>query len=301
LFVLNGVQPESLLCAVVDGHEHKGHHGRVHTSQHLHGNHAVRTCAFSQPSSVAHGMHMQSCNGSFSSISLSFACCLAGGDQQQQQRRRSNSVYLPACWTWHSTDWQHQLPQLDWQVVSAAYQATHPGLAQQWAALFLQLGAVSVPPLVPSVVSRAELQQQKQQVRGAGDADAYSGSATAAAAAQTAVAAAAGGPKDVAGDAMDVEHSKEQPAATPAAAAAGTRTARRVKFEPADDETAARTGRKDEQGSSTEAALLDWCCPDLEALLQGMPAVQQALSSSSSSSGNVQSGDELAQHATLYR
>jgi hypothetical protein len=86
--------------------------------------------------------------------------------------------------------------------------------------------------------------------------------------------------------------------AEPAAArAAGARTARQVRFESADD-TAAGTSRKDEHGSGSGAALLDWCCPDIEALLASMPAVQQARSSSSS---EVQSGDKLAQHAALCR
>jgi hypothetical protein len=74
-----------------------------------------------------------------------------------------------------------------------------------------------------------------------------------------------------------------------------------VRFEAADDTTAG-AGRTDEQGSSDGAALLDWCCPDLETLLASMPAVQRARSSSSSSSSvEVQSGDDLVQYATLCR
>jgi hypothetical protein len=96
---------------------------------------------------------------------------------------------------------------------------------------------------------------------------------------------------------MDVEPTGEQPAATPAAAA--TRTARRVRFETTDD-TAAGAGRTIEQGSNNAAALLDWCCPDLEALLGSMPAVQRACSSNSSCI-EVQSGDDFVQHATLCR
>jgi hypothetical protein len=75
-----------------------------------------------------------------------------------------------------------------------------------------------------------------------------------------------------------------------------------VRFEAADDTTAAGAGLTDEQAGSTGAALLDWCCPDLESLLASMPAVQRARSSSSSSSSvQLQSGDELAQHAALCR
>lgn len=85
--------------------------------------------------------------------------------EQQWQRPRlcSSSVYLPAYWAWHGIDWQQDLPQLDWQVVSDAYQATHPELAQQWVGLFLQLGVVSMPPVVPRVVAWEDLTQAVKQ------------------------------------------------------------------------------------------------------------------------------------------
>jgi hypothetical protein len=240
-------------------------------------------------------------------------------------------VYLPPSFTRHATDWQQQLPQLDWQVISAAYQEAHPGLSDQWGTLFLQLGAVSVPSLVPRVVNRVELLQQQQQLLqqiGSGDSTSMPGTlGLTDAAAAPAAAAAAGNADDrrqqqqsaptsnadaaaVAGVTMsdaaamdaDIDTNKQQLTTPPAAAAAevaaaAVHTARRVRFEAADvpsDET-------NTSSSSSNGTLIDWWCPDLEALLRSMPAMQHTSSSSSSSSSEVLKADVMLQHAALCR
>jgi hypothetical protein len=235
---------------------------------------------------------------------------------------------LPASLTWHATDWQQQLPQLDWQVISAAYQEAHPGLTDLWGPLFLQLGAVSVPPLVPRVVNKVELlrrqqQQQLQQV-GSGDSTSMPGTLGLTDTAAAPAAAAAAGIADdrrqqqqsaptsnadaaaVAGVTMsdaiamdvDVDTNKQQlttpPPAAAGVAAAAVRTARRVRFEAADVQL-----DEHDNSNSSSGAVVDWWCPDLEALLSSMPAMQHT--SSSSSSSEASQVDVVLQHAALCR
>lgn len=51
------------------------------------------------------------------------------------------------------------------QVVSPLYQQLHPGLDKEWSALFVQLGARSLPSAVPRTISSSKLQRQQARLQ----------------------------------------------------------------------------------------------------------------------------------------
>eukprot|EP00775_Hariotina_reticulata_P003174 gene3174-3452_t len=162
-------------------------------------------------------------------------------------QQQSSSVYLPAGMTSHSMDWQQDLPQLFWRVITAAYQERHPDLP--WAEWLCLLGVQTLPPLVRRQVTVADLQKKQQ-----GAAGALAGAADAAAVAKGSIH-----PPSSAADICLDEGGKPGPGG------------------------AAPIKGNTNSNCSWDQLVTDWCCPDLEAVLAAMTVKQLDKGSSSSS------------------
>lgn len=51
------------------------------------------------------------------------------------------------------------------QVISPLYSQLHPDLDQEWSVLFMQLGVISLPPLILRTISSRQLQQQQDRLQ----------------------------------------------------------------------------------------------------------------------------------------
>jgi hypothetical protein len=180
-----------------------------------------------------------------------------------QGQQQSSSVYLPADMTPHGMDWQQDLPQLSWRIVAAAYQQQHPDLP--WAEWFSLLGVQSLPPVVRRQATHALLQQKQQEA--AGD---LAGTTAGAVEAANAINDTSSG-----GGSCQKKAYSGPTAVVPITVDSGS--------------------------GSHDQLVIDWCCPDLEAVLAAMPLKHLEGSSSSSTFASQSQAASRQQHDSMCK